>query len=210
MDENSKKSHTDSLEPIVTEHSLIAKHTLAWFQESNWSKSAFACERLVPALEKAGLTGLDKLSTLHQLELWRDRSRKRVGRILAMESDFPLAWKWIWVEMMDDPYRTKCRQDLLALAGTLDTPMPQTTRERMPCPSRIGEILKQVGEAVSASGPAQDGSWDPSDDPKTTQVYADEILDVYEAVAAELQAIERGTGITPTRYQLARQHNEFS
>lgn len=208
-------------EAPLTEDQLIIRATKQWFAETSWSIDRFATELLVPALTAACPPEDPKvLDTPETYLAWKSAKGVQVGRILRGTIQFPLAWKWVWISCLPAGYQEQVRKELLAAAGVLDIPLPHLVRQSnilqgfceltnadahkfataKTCPrANLARVLKEVSEVVASSAPAQDGEYSATDSPDAVRKYMGELEDLIEAAAAELIAVQTGTGISSPR-----------
>lgn len=208
-------------EAPLTEDQLIVRATKQWFAESSWSIDRFATELLVPALTAAFPPEDPKvLDTPDAYLAWKSAKGVQVGRILRGTTQFPLAWKWVWLSCLPTPIQEQIRKELLAIAGVLDIPLPHLGRpsdivqafcklangdlkkspigEQTPR-ANLARLLKEVSEVVANSAPAQDGEYNGHDDQTAVRKYMGELEDLIEAALTELVAVQSGTGISSPR-----------
>ncbi|WP_051560193.1 hypothetical protein [Marinobacterium jannaschii] len=188
-----------------TEDQIILEYTNSLLRETRWTIEDFGTDRLTPALRE-GLIDVDPADpySIHSEAAaylrWKNKIGVQLGRIMRGTTKFPLSWKWAWVTSLPEPYQTQCRQELLALAGVMDIPLPVIEiAERRPARARIADFMRESADLLAAAAPADDGFYDESDDPEAVDRMADEMIDVIEVLERELQAIGRGTGRTGRR-----------
>ncbi|MFR9656427.1 MAG: hypothetical protein SNF94_05515 [Rikenellaceae bacterium] len=188
----------------MTEDQIIIEHTNRWLQETPWSIERFATELLVPQLEQLELSNQKDITTADELHRWKSAKGVQVGRIIRASMNFPMAWKWPWLNSLPEPYRSECRRDLLALAGVLDVPLPNSKQGKCGQATRanLADMMREFADVVASSAPAQDGVYDSKDDKQLTQRYIDEMVDVIEVLHRELFAVRQGTGCMSRRHRL--------
>lgn len=180
-----------------TERDVLIDQTSRWFTHSDWSIDRFAFERLAPALSAAGLVD-EPIGEQNVAEYQRYRRAwaMRVGRIFNETQPFPLEWKWVWLSCLPDEYQARARQELLAMAGCFDVRLPQFVVgvEVSATPARLGVVMKEVADFVSAAEPAHDGKYDKNEDPAKVDKMLAEGMDLLAALANELYSVSAGTG----------------
>lgn len=185
---------------IRTEDQVIIAYTNEVILNSRLSLDKFASDHLVPALEADGVIEKSNILDAEQYSHWRSKNCMQFHRVMRGTTKFPLSWKWSWIGVLPEPYRTNCRRELLAIAGVLDIPIPSFGLNCAgSAKSHLPSIMQEFSEMVAASSPAHDGVLDAEDKLELVRRYAHEILDIVEAGERELQAIERGTGVTVDR-----------
>ncbi|MES7579672.1 hypothetical protein U6Q50_12235, partial [Cutibacterium acnes] len=113
--------------PTKTEDQVVIHYTQLWFSETSWSADRFASELLVPLLWDLGLDEAVQAATAVEYENWKRAKGVQVGRVIRGTQKFPLAWKWAWIACLPEKYRQPCRQELLAIAGVMDIPLPSVS-----------------------------------------------------------------------------------
>lgn len=209
----------------VTEDQIIINHTKTWLEESPWTMERFATEKLVPALEKAGI-GFEPKSFRNGDEYlaWKHSKAVQVAKVLRGTQNFPLSWKWSWVSCLPTEYQVEIRKEMLALAGVMDVPLPGinavnqdevrpsnslngfTTKAKTNLllengaerRSHLSKLTKEFAEVIATSAPAMDGTFNP-DDCATAGAYIRELEDLVEAAICELAAVQEGTGLRSRR-----------
>lgn len=184
-----------------TETEVVLGHTAQWFQNSEMSMERFAHDRLAPALVAAGL--IEEIPAPQDAEAFtkgRKAWRQRVDRLFNGSQPFPLEWKWVWINSVDEPFRTEIKNGLQIMTGMLPVARPElraikgveSTR------ARIAQVMIECGEFFQAAAePAQDGRYCPED----REAAADMIKKGFEAAGAilgELTALAAGAGVTLT------------
>lgn len=187
-----------------TENAVLLKHTRNWFENSRWSVETWALEMLAPSLSEHGLIEplLEPTSGdayLKQRRAWG----MRVGRIFHGTAPFPLEWKWVWIGCLPREYQEAARRDLMAIAGCLHVRLPTFT-SASPEATRadLAELIRATGDFIGTCTPAHDGAYSAKDDPDAVEAMYDEGLGLIERVAAELIALETGTGCALPRQRL--------
>lgn len=191
-----------------TEDQIILSHTNRFLSETKWTKNSFIQRKLVPALVKSGFYKPEP-SVVDEYEAWVSNQRRYLSNIFTGKRNFPLAWKWVWLVCLPEPYRGECKKELQSLTGSMFIPMPPETDVRMPTVSRLSNLVREVSEVMRDSLPAADGSLSPEDDPEAVQQYANQIADVIEEAFSELLAIQQGTGVMPRRQVMALMMSDF-
>lgn len=186
----------------ISEDQIILHYTNEWMTDKGVSKQRFARDYLVPALARAELV-MEEPSKAESYELWFDSRRKMISKMLSCTGNIPLAWKWVWVKCLPNPYQKYCRQDLLALNGSFYLPLPEGNKDRRPMASKLAELTREFGEVMAASKPAQDGMLDMRDEVEDLREYAGQLLDLIEKASLELLHIQTGTGVMGRRQLLA-------
>jgi len=188
----------------MTEDKIIIDHTSRLLQDTPWSIERFAIELLTPRLEALELSDETNITKADEYQRWKTAKGVQVGRILRATMNFPMSWKWAWVDSLPEPYHSECRKDLLALAGVLDVPVPNIKSTKCGCAtkSNLAEMMREFADVVASSSPAQDGVYDANDNKADTQKYTDEIIDVIEVLHRELFAVFQGTGCMSKRSHL--------
>jgi len=188
----------------MTEDKIIIAHTNRLLQETPWSIERFATELLAPNLEALELSNETKITQADEYLRWKTAKGVQVGRILRATMNFPMSWKWAWVNALPEPYHSQCRKELLALAGVLDVPVPQIKSTKCGCATKanLADMMREFADVVASSSPAQDGIYDDNDNKADTQKYTDEIIDVIEVLHRELLAVFQGTGCISKRSHL--------
>lgn len=184
--------------PGRNETEVILQHTAVWFQNSEWSMERFAHDLLAPALRSARLIEPENVQPdgdayLRQRKAWG----QRISRIFHGTQPFPLEWKWAWVGQVPNPYRQEMLNDLLAMAGCLNVPIPQIRPIAgvQATAARMGDVLQEFGEFVTSSAvPAGDGHYSRQDCPAAVADMLEKGLDAVQALLAELQALATGAG----------------
>jgi len=191
----------------MTEDQVIINHTKQWFEDTSSHLPQFVTELLTPKLEKLGLYSKEDIVGTEHFLRWRASRITQAERIMKGTTNFPLSWKWAWITSMPEPYQSSCRKELLALAGVLNVPLPisQAGQLGTGTQANLAQIMHEFSEFIAAAAPAQDGSYDHTDDKVATQKYADEIIDVIEALKRELVQIQAGTGIQSKRLTISAQ-----
>jgi hypothetical protein len=182
-----------------TEKEVLLYQTAEWFKNSPWSVEAFAHDALAPALAAAGL--IEPLGVPDDgAEYLRDRKAwgQQISRIFHGTKPFPLEWKWVWINKVAEPYRTRILTECQALAGCMNVKLPEirTVDGVLSARARIGAVMIEVGEFFTAAAePSGDGQYDRED----CQVAAKEMLtkgvEAIQAILAELHAVAAGTGV---------------
>ena len=184
--------------PGRNETEVVLSHTARWFQNSEWSLERFAHDLLAPALADAKLIEpitdpLEVDAYLRQRKAWG----MRISRIFHGTQPFPMEWKWAWVTRVPEPFRRDMLDDLLALAGCLNVPIPEIRPIAgvKATAARMGDVLVEFGEFVAASAvPAGDGHYSRQDCPTAVREMLDKGMDAVQALFAELQALASGSG----------------
>lgn len=185
--------------PGRNETEIVLHHTAVWFQNSEWSMERFAHDLLAPALVAAKLLApledpLEGDVYLKQRKAWG----QRIARIFHGQQPFPLEWKWAWVSQVPRPYQQEMLDDLLAMAGCLNVPIPElrTIAGVKATAARMGTVLGEFGEFVTAAAlPSGDGHYSRQDCPNAVTEMLDKGIDAVQALLAELQALAAGTGV---------------
>lgn len=178
----------------MNEELIIIRFTARWLTETTWSNERFAVEKLFPSLIQMGLAEDAPVVGDDWLK-YKTAKGVQVGRILSGTMNFPLAWKWAWVKSLPEPYQGDCRKQLLALAGVLDVPAPQSVeRSKTARRANIAAVMREFAEVMENSKPAQDGVYDENDDGDDADRLIDEMVDAIEALERELAAVMEGTG----------------
>lgn len=191
-----------------TEDQIILTYTNRFLSETKWTKNSFIQKKLIPALVAAGFYKPEP-SVVDEYESWVSTHRRYLSNIFTGRVNFPLAWKWVWLSCLPDPYRGSCKKDLHALTGSMFIPMPPVSDVRAPAASRLSDLMREFSEVVRDSRPAQDGALSPEDSPAEAQLYADQLADLLEACFDELLAIQQGTGVMPRRQVMALMMSNF-
>lgn len=184
--------------PRRTECEVLLHHTAEWFQHSPWAMESFAIERLAPALVTAGL--IEPLDVRDDGDEYMRRKRNwgmRVSRIFLQTQPFPLAWKWVWIGLVDEPYRSRIVHELQAMAGFMAVPLPEIRPVSgvASAAANMATVLQEFGEFVGAAGgPASDSLYNKHDDPVAVDEMLSRGADVIQAIYAELNALASGTG----------------
>lgn len=184
--------------PRRTECEVLLHHTAEWFQHSPWSMESFSMDRLAPALFAAGL--IEPKDVLVDGDEYKRRKAAwgmRVSRIFCQTQPFPLSWKWIWIGLVDEPYRSRIVHDLQAMAGFMAVPLPQIRPISgvVSAAANMAGVLQEFGEFVGAAGgPASDSLYNKHDDPAAVDEMLSRGADVIQAIYAELTALASGTG----------------
>jgi len=191
----------------TTEDQIIIQHTEAWFKKTGWNENQFAEQRIIPALEqeKPEPERFDeKTASVPEYKKWITSRKQKVARALNGSTTFPLHWKWIWLSCMDEPYRSACKADLLALSGAMDIPIPVYAPKASGGPVRanIADFMRETADVLEAASPAHDGVYCRNDDIQAANNLCDQLLDVMNVCSRELAAIESGTGCRGRRSQL--------
>lgn len=184
--------------PGRNETEVVLHHTGRWFQHSEWSMERFAHDLLAPALVEAKLLApledpLKGDDYLKQRKAWG----QQIARIFHGTKPFPLEWKWAWISQVPKPYQQDMLDDLLALAGCLNVPIPEIRAIAgvQATAARMGDVLLEFGEFVTASAlPAGDGHYSRQDCPAAVREMLDKGVDAVQALLAELQALATGAG----------------
>ncbi|MBO2834591.1 hypothetical protein [Pseudomonas aeruginosa] len=182
---------------LRTERDVVIGHTSRWFAHSEWNVERFAHERLAPALAAHGLIEpLDDPQGVAEYQRTRKNWAMRVGRIFNESQPFPLEWKWVWLSCLPEEYQHRARRELLAMAGCFDVRLPEfiAGAEVTATPARLGVVMQEIADFVSAAGPAHDGRYDRNEDPAEVDRMLGEGLDLLGALANELYSLSAGTG----------------
>lgn len=181
-----------------SEREVVLHHTAEWFKHSSWSMEKFAHDALAPALAQAGL--IEPLAT-PESGVEYTRSRKawgmQVARLFNGDKSFPLEWKWVWISLVPNPYHAAMTNELQALAGCMNVPLPEIRPINgvKSAQARIGAVMIEVGEFfTAAAGPAGDGRYDREDQADGIETMQ-KGLEAVQAILAELAAVSSGTGI---------------
>lgn len=179
-----------------TERDVLIDQTSRWFTHSDWSIDRFALERLAPALSAAGQVDLGDPQDVAEYQRLRRAWGVRVGRIFNESQPFPLEWKWVWLSCLPEEYQQRARRELLAMAGCFDVRLPEfiAGAEVAATPARLGLVMQEVADFVSAAEPAHDGRYDRNEDPVKVDRMLGEGLDLLSALANELYSLSAGTG----------------
>lgn len=186
----------------TSEDQIILNATREWMADKGVSLQAFARDRLLPALGRADLVQ-EEPGQAENYELWFDSRRKMITRVIKGSGYMPLAWKWVWVNCLPEPYQKRCRQELMALNNSFYLPLPAGNSERRPMASTLADLTREFSEVMAASKPAQDGMLDARDEVEDLREYAGQLLDLVEKAAQELVNIQTGTGVMGRRQLLA-------
>lgn len=182
-----------------TECDVIIKATLDWFANSRESIESFSTIHLIPALERQGMVEVDRdeveRSTDNYMR-WRRNVSMKVGRIIRGDQPFPLAWKWVWVNLLPEKHQVEARRELMAMAGSLYVPVPRfsAAEDLSRSASQLHRISQEFGEFLQYSQPAHNGHYDINDCPAQVDRMMKEAVDLVEAVLSEVAAVSRGTG----------------
>lgn len=184
--------------PGRNETEVVLYHTGRWFQHSEWSMEKFAHDLLAPALVEAKILAplddpLKGDDYLRQRKAWG----MRISRIFNGTQPFPMEWKWAWISQVPKPYQQEMLDDLLAMAGCLNVPIPhlRPIAGVQATAARMGDVLLEFGEFVAASAvPAGDGSYSRKDCPDAVTEMLEKGTDALQTLFAELQALATGTG----------------
>ena len=184
--------------PGRNETEVVLFHTGRWLQHSEWSMERFAHDLLAPALVEAKLLApledpLKGDDYLRQRKAWG----QQIARIFHGTKPFPLEWKWAWISQVPKPYQQDMLDDLLAMAGCLNVPIPEIRAIAgvQATAARMGDVLLEFGEFVTASAlPAGDGHYSRQDCPAAVREMLDKGVDAVQALLAELQALATGAG----------------
>lgn len=184
-----------------TETEVVLGHTAQWFQNSEMSMERFAHDRLAPALVAAGL--IEEIPAPQDAEAFtkgRKAWRQRVDRLFNGSQPFPLEWKWVWINSVDEPFRTEIKNGLQIMTGMLPVARPELRAVKgvESTRARIAQVMIECGEFFQAAAePAQDGRYCRED----REAAADMIKKGFEAAGAilgELTALAAGAGVTLT------------
>jgi len=181
-----------------SEREVVLHHTAEWFKHSAWSMEKFAHEALAPALATAGL--IEPLATPESgIEYTRSRKAwgQQVARLFNGDKSFPLEWKWIWISLVPRTYHDAMTNELQALAGCMNVPLPEirSINGIKSAQARIGAVMLEVGEFfTAAAGPAGDGRYDREDQAEAFETMQ-KGLEAVQAILAELAAVSSGTGV---------------
>ncbi|MGI0120261.1 hypothetical protein [Zooshikella sp. RANM57] len=186
---------------MKTEDAIIIGYTALWFSESSWSVERFASELFVPALVEQGLVDDHPPVDANGYERWRRSKGIQIGRILGGKQNFPLKWKWSWIQCLPEKYQILCRKDLLALAGVLDIPLPPvSTSGTSSAKANLSGLIREFSEVIDSSAPALDGCYDHLDDKNVSIQFVNELTDLIEICISEINAVCRGTGVSGSRH----------
>lgn len=184
-----------------TETEVVLGHTAQWFQNSEMSMERFAHDRLAPALVAAGL--IEEIPAPQDADAFtkgRKAWRQRVDRLFNGSQPFPLEWKWVWINSVDEPFRTEIKNGLQIMTGMLPVARPELRAVKgvESTRARIAQVMIECGEFFQAAAePAQDGRYCRED----REAAADMIKKGFEAAGAilgELTALAAGAGVTLT------------
>lgn len=185
--------------PRRNERDVVLHFTREWFQHSNWSMERFANDALAPALVAAGLIEpiVEPEGAPAYLKL-RKAWGQRIARMFNGDGSIPLEWKWVWINEVPEPYRNSIHNELQALAGCLNVPLPdiRPINGVRAAKARMGVVMQEFGEYVTASaGPAADGHYSRDDDRAAVEEALAKGSEAVQAILAELQALATGAGL---------------
>lgn len=186
------------------EDAIILRHTHDFLKSSEFNKTRFATEKLIPKLVDFGFYSPEP-SVADEYAKWSDNKRRVISRIIDGIDNFPLSWKWVWLDCLPLGYQEAAKRELWAIHNSLYIPLPKTTLDRVPQKSNLYQLTREFADVQMNSAPAQDGMYDVRDCPKEVQRLADDILELHEACVCELNRIEMGTGVVATRIDIARE-----
>lgn len=196
----------------TTEDQIIIRHTEEWFKATSWNINQFAEKRIIEALEAEQPESErfdEKTASAKEYKSWITKKKQQVVRALDGTTSFPLHWKWLWIACLDEPYRSRCRADLLALAGVMDIPLPSSAIPQSPAGSpvraNVADLMREVADVLEAASPAHDGVYSFDDDGEASDRMCDELLDVINACTREVAAIQAGTGRSGNRTRLGKE-----
>jgi len=190
------------------EDEIILRHTRRLFAETTWTQNRFINDRLLSEMARAGFIDPEP-TDVDAFEKWSGNNRRNIINVFTGKTNFPLRWKWVWVNCLPDSHKIPCKKELQALTGSLYVPMPAYTSYRMPSASLLPDLIREFSEVMRDSSPAQDGYLSPEDSLESVQLYADQIADLLEASMRELINIQQGTGIMPARQVMAIMMSDF-
>lgn len=181
-----------------SEREVVLHYTAEWFKHSAWSMEKFAHEALAPALAMAGLIE-PLVAPENGIEYARSRKSwgMQVSRLFNGDKSFPLEWKWVWISLVPNPYHDAMTNELQALAGCMNIPLPdiRSVNGVKSAQARIGAVMLEVGEFfTAAAGPAGDGVYDRDDKVEAIETMQ-KGLEAVQAIIAELAAVSAGTGV---------------
>ena len=175
---------------MITEDQIILAATRSYLQETSDSQVTFAQNKLFPALTNAGIRLAKTIETAQDFKKDLANAKNQIGRIFNGKQEFPLKWKWVWIDCLPSPYRERCIHELSALAHS--TVPSQNGEHAM---ADIGLLAKESGEAIMAiTVIAADGKYDHNDSPEDIQKALNEAYDLRDTAQAHIDAIERATG----------------
>lgn len=191
-----------------TECSVIIKATLDWFTNSSESIESFSTIHLIPALERQGMMEVNREeveSSTDNYMRWRRSVSMRVGRIIRGDQPFPMAWKWVWINLLPEQYQLEVRRELMAMAGSLYVPVPRFTAvgdQPSRAKAHLHRLSQEFGEFLQHCQPAHNGYYDINDCPAQVDRMLKEAADLVEAVLSEAMALSRGTGRQLPRFSM--------
>lgn len=182
-----------------TETEVVLGHTAQWFQNSEMSMERFAHDRLAPALVAAGL--IEEIPAPQDAEAFtkgRKAWRQRVDRLFNGSQPFPLEWKWVWINSVDEPFRTEIKNDLQIMAGMLPVARPELRAVKgvESTRARIAQVMIECAEFFQAAAePAQDGRYCREDRAAAAEMI-EKGFEAAGAILGELTALAAGAGVT--------------
>jgi len=183
------------------EDQILLQHTARWFSETGMSKNQFSADRLIPALMRAGFF-VDEPQQVDQYENWLTAKRRHLTNILNGKTNLPLAWKWLWLDQMDAPYREDALRDLMAISGHMCVPLPDSSDVRAPTLADLAGLAKEFSDVLANAAAAADGVYGPDDCPVQAQRMQNELFELAEKGLSEAIKIQQGTGVSPRSIEI--------
>lgn len=169
---------------------------------TSWCQKSFAERALIPALANAGYISPPP-DAAENYSKWMGNNVRYIGNMLneVKGVKIPLSWKWIWIQCLEDPYRSEAIRTVLSFHGSLYVPLPVTSAaiEVAAQKTSLSEVLAKASSVLNASTPAQDGTLDVNDDPGEVRQYGETLVQLIEASIQELVLLSSGTGLKPLR-----------
>lgn len=156
----------------------------------------FGLERLAPALISCKL--IDPMPTAESGDEYMRTRRawgQRVNRIFSRSQPFPLEWRAVWLQCLPDDISKMAMRDCLAVYDVVDLRVPKfNPGPARSTPSCLGNVTREFGDFLAASGPGHNGSYDSTDDPAAVEKMLSEGAEAVLAMIRELTAVAAGTG----------------
>lgn len=177
---------------------IVLRHTKDLIANSNYSQAKFVHDLLLPALLEKGLESSTDHRTADEYEYWRSAKVRQINNIINQNTNLPLRWLWVWLDVLPEPYGSRARKEFLASGGvsdiSLDVPVEKVGKADLP------NIFREIADVMEAGAiVAADGRYDSQDDPEQLLKLSNELTDVIEAAANELIAIDKARSLKGSR-----------
>ncbi|GAA03203.1 hypothetical protein [Photobacterium leiognathi] len=183
---------------------IVVSHTLAYLDHFNVRRDEFVLNRLIPALEKAGVVIADDIQCGNSYQKWKGRKCKQVERMIKGETPIPASYVLPWIASLPTKFSKRALVDVAGCIGTVYTPieiMP-TAPTSGAIRSRLDEISKEFADVLQHAEPAMDGSYDDTDCEHALQLLSDELYELHAATLNEMSRIFRARGVLPRGHKM--------